>query len=641
MPKNYFFDQETRVWIRDNYVNRIPYSDGTEIEQRIFESVKNSKDVSVLSDELESHIFDWASLCFLSKRRSNLLRPFADYFKGKHILEPGCGAGPVTRFLGECGAYVYAVEPSIHRARIAAERCRDLDNVKVFCDDIEHFSIDQRFDGIIQVGVLEYATKYSSQANAPLAFINHLKQYLKEDGFLITAIENQLGLKYFSGFFEDHVGSVMYGINNNYQLGQVTTFGKEQLLHLFEQAGFGSNRLFLPFPDYKLPSLVVFPDLYEKNRTAGLNLQNILSNITYMDRQQSMPLFSMDKTLPLVAENGLLYDLSNSFCLLSQLKPVPAFDESILLTLYNTERRKEYCKETVFTSDNHSIKIERNYLQKKRIENEQVISFAQTEPVYEGSLYHYELVKIVNQEHWTIEQVTAWLQTWFDYLKQELNLQRGQAADITTAINSRYIDALPINMLMNGNQAHFIDLEIDLNQQVALGYVIFRAIYVSLSRLSSVAMPAQAAFTEADNIIYALFAGIGFKLTSTQLDTYYEQEAQVASRVAGVQIKTLKGSIQKLRTRHYINDPHGGHVQYVNGEGGQLQVAQLQDQLQRARDHIRQLDSHIEEKENHLTLLEKHVKGLNFEIHSLSTSRKRMLKQLLRRTFKIKRYSAD
>src|SRR5688572_29538139 len=136
MEGRYQLDHENNVWIKENYENHITYSDGEDVETRILEALKKCKDVSVLSEELESHIFDWASLCFFSKKRSNLLRPFAALFKGKTILEIGCGAGPITRFLGECGATVYAVEPSFRRARIAAERCRDLDNVTIICDDL-------------------------------------------------------------------------------------------------------------------------------------------------------------------------------------------------------------------------------------------------------------------------------------------------------------------------------------------------------------------------------------------------------------------------------------------------------------------------------------------------------------------------
>src|SRR6266542_4116539 len=104
MKGHYFFDNEAKVWIRKNYVDSIGYSDGAAFEQQLYEIVKSSKDVSVLSDELESHICNWATLYFLSKKRSNVLRPFASLFKGRSVLEVGCRAGSITRFLGERGA---------------------------------------------------------------------------------------------------------------------------------------------------------------------------------------------------------------------------------------------------------------------------------------------------------------------------------------------------------------------------------------------------------------------------------------------------------------------------------------------------------------------------------------------------------
>src|SRR5262245_45720380 len=133
MKGRYLLDPETNVWIKDNYKNHIPYSDGDDVENQIYEALRKCKDVSVLSEELESHIFNWPSLYFFSKKRANLLRPFASLLKGKTILEIGCGAGSISRFLGECGAVVHAIEPSFRRAAIAAERCRDLPNVKFYC----------------------------------------------------------------------------------------------------------------------------------------------------------------------------------------------------------------------------------------------------------------------------------------------------------------------------------------------------------------------------------------------------------------------------------------------------------------------------------------------------------------------------
>jgi O-antigen biosynthesis protein len=619
MVGQYLLDRASNVWVKENYESHIAYSDGDDVENKILKALQECKDVSVLSDELESKIFNWASLCFFSKKRANLLRPFASLFKGKTILEVGCGAGSITRFLGECGAHVVGVEPSFRRATIAAERCRDLDNVTIICDDLAHFTSDRIFDGIIQVGVLEYATRYSHESDATLTFLVHLKKYLAEDGFLITAIENQLGLKYFSGFMEDHNGVLMHSINNNYKPGEATTMGRKKLLEIFDQAGFGSNDLFLPFPDYKMPTLVFYPGFNEKNEQCKVNIESILSNISYQDQQQYMPLFSLDKALPLIAQNDLLYDLSNSFCIFSQNKPVKKFEEDILFAFYRTDLKKEYCKQTFFKQNGDDVKVVRNFLSNVQTGNEGVYSFEQEEPVYSGVLHHYGLVEIINRDRWQIEQVGKWLATWFGCLKEELrNQYRFTDADLLRhdlKIKSRYIDAVPINLLVQHNGHRFIDLEINLHKDVELGYIIFRSVYVSISRLSSIAMPADNKFIEAENIIYAMFEYLDMPLNAELLEKYYEFEAGLVANITPVKVHTMKGAISRLRVRSAIND--------LNFSENRIQSLQTK---------LESLEGELEFRQNNIRDLNNLVSGLNHEIHSLSTSRKRMIKQFIKRT---------
>jgi 2-polyprenyl-3-methyl-5-hydroxy-6-metoxy-1,4-benzoquinol methylase len=677
MEGRYLLDPESSVWIKKSYENQIEYSDGTDVETKIHELLKQCSDVSVLSEELESHIFNWTSLCFFSKKRANLLRPFASLFKGKTIPEVGCGAGSITRFLGECGANVHAIEPSLRRARIAAERCRDLPNVTIYSDDIAHFESDITFDGIIQVGVLEYATKYSKESDATLKFLVNLQQYLANDGFLITAIENQLGLKYFSGFHEDHNGVLMHSINNNYKPGEATTLGRKRLLKVFEAAGFTQNDMFLPFPDYKMPSLVFYPGFNEKNEQCKVSIESILSNISYQDPQQSMPLFSLDKALPLIAQNDLLYDLSNSFCIFSQKKRVHKPDEDILFAFYRTDLKKEYCKQTMFRQDGNTVKVVRNYLEGSQTGKDKAISFDQEELAYSGILHHYELVDLINREQWTIEQMGAWLTTWFNCLKKELCNQYGfTEADLACSdlkIKSRYTDALPINLLMQETGYRFIDLEINLQKDVELGYIVFRAVHVSLSRLSSIAMPRDIQFIEAENILYALFAHLGLPLNESLLDRYYECEANLANNVAPVHLKTVRGAVSRLRVRPVINEISQS---YNNMQSLQIKLASLEGQLksmegqvvslegqvvtlegqvvtlegqletkegelETMEDQVELLEGELEYKKadiNHLNVQvhekQNHITGLYHEIHSLSTSRKRMVKQFIKRTIK-------
>jgi len=622
MEVGYNFDRENKVWIKRGYINNVVYSDGAAVEQQIYEAVKKCKDISVLSEELETHITNWTSQYFFSKKRANLLRPFAALFKGKHILEPGCGAGSITRFLGECGAYVYALEPNLRRARIAAERCRDLENVTVICDDIGSFESSKKFDGIIQVGVLEYATRYSTDNNATLNFLLHLKSYLKDDGFLITAIENQLGLKYFSGFVEDHAGVMMHNINNNYQPGEATTMGRKKLTDTFENAGFAQNDFFLPFPDYKMPSLVFYPGFNEKNNATNINIESILSNISYQDTQEYTPLFSLDKALPLIAQNDLLYDLSNSFCIFSQCQPHHKAADDILFAFYRTERRKEYCKETLFKLEGDAVKVVCNYLADvpATAGQENIISFDAEEPAFDGVLHHYGLVEIVNRASWNIEQVGNWLNTWFGCLKTELmqmhGLKERKFARLDSTINGKYIDAIPINLIMQPNGFKFIDLEINLNQDVELGYIIFRAVHVSLSRLSSVAPPEEPEYSDVEHILYSLFAYLGYTLTAETLDRYYVYEANLAQDVAALPVTTMKGAVSKLRVRPYMSH--------------------LQDSLRR----IELLEKHCKTLENQVELLEEQlgqqnddpIVNLYRKLYTRSSRRKKMLKQLIKKT---------
>src|SRR5215470_10398986 len=163
MMQYYVQDRELLLFRRRGFAG-IAYTDGEQAERRIYDAVCQAGDRSTFSLELAQAITDWPSEYHLSRRRHCLVRPLGIQ-PGDKVLELGCGCGAITRFLGELGANVTAVEDSPQRARIASERCRDLRNVKVVVDDLLHFRSEDRFDWVLLVGVLEYAPVFSDSAD--------------------------------------------------------------------------------------------------------------------------------------------------------------------------------------------------------------------------------------------------------------------------------------------------------------------------------------------------------------------------------------------------------------------------------------------------------------------------------------------
>ena len=252
----YLFDPIAKIWMRSDYPG-IQYNDGDEVENRISAVIKEASDLSVLSTELRQYCIDWPSSYHLTGTRANIMRPFEASYKNAQVLEIGAGCGAITRYLGEIGAHVLALEGSPRRAAIARSRTRDLDNVTVLAEKFDQFKCTEQFDVVTLIGVLEYANLFTPGDNPALSMLERVRQLLKPEGRLIIAIENQLGLKYFAGAPEDHLGQPMIGIEGRYRKDQPQTYGRKKLQSLLSEAKFSNASFLAPFPDYKLPVSII------------------------------------------------------------------------------------------------------------------------------------------------------------------------------------------------------------------------------------------------------------------------------------------------------------------------------------------------------------------------------------------------
>lgn len=201
---------------------------------------------------------------------------------------------------------VNCIELSKKRSQINAYRNREYENVKILVgnfQDIEK-NLEQKYDYITLIGVFEYADGYIEGENPYICMLEVVKKHLAPGGKLVIAIENRLGLKYWAGCTEDHVGTYFEGLEGYTHTKGVRTFSKPEWEKMIEIVGMKAE-FFYPYPDYKFP-IAVYSDEYLPNK-GELNL-----NSANFDRAR-LELFDESKVYDNLIEEDMFPMFSNSF----------------------------------------------------------------------------------------------------------------------------------------------------------------------------------------------------------------------------------------------------------------------------------------------------------------------------------------
>ncbi|MDX8144068.1 glycosyltransferase [Lentzea sp. BCCO 10_0061] len=231
----------------------VDYADGA--EDSVLERLRAAADVSGGSAELATNLGgSWELSYHFSPQRLGLLAPL-NIQPGQRVLDVGCGSGVLSRAMGEAGADVVGVEGVPLRAAAARERCRDLPGVRIVDSPAVELSRHGTFDLAMVCGVLEYCD--------PEQLLGDVADALDDDGALVLAIENQMGLGYLLGRAEDHRGKSWVG-PAGYPGSGARTWNRQRLGELLADAGFTAQRWLLPYPDYKIPRIVVDAALHDR-----------------------------------------------------------------------------------------------------------------------------------------------------------------------------------------------------------------------------------------------------------------------------------------------------------------------------------------------------------------------------------------
>lgn len=284
----------------DYYNEKYHYEDG--IEDDLLELVKSGLSWKEMLAIKES----WPFLYHLHPDRENILKWYP--FSGdERVLEIGSGCGALTGLLARSCKDVVCNDISLKRSQINAYRNKDYKNINIYVSNFMDLPKDSEYDLITLIGVLEYSQSYIEGDTPYINMLKTLNGMIKSGGSLLLAIENQFGLKYWSGCVEDHLATYFTGIEGYPNNSPARTFSRRKLEIMLKETGFNEILFYYPMPDYKF-AYEIFSDKRLPNKGELVDLKHNYDHnrIKTFDEQHVYNALIEERQFPFFANSFLV-----------------------------------------------------------------------------------------------------------------------------------------------------------------------------------------------------------------------------------------------------------------------------------------------------------------------------------------------
>lgn len=545
----------------------LPYLDHA--EEELLAAMREAGDRSSSSDELARKIVDWPTRYHLSRLRTNLLRPLR-LEPGMRVLDAGAGTGVLSRYLGELGMEVLALEGNIERARVAQARCEALSNVTVACGPLQALDDRDGFDVVLLCGVLEYAASIVGGGDGAPELLAAAGRLLRPTGALVIAIENQLGLKYLLGYPEDHLGRAFVGLEGYPGPAGVRTWARASLRAMLEQGGFAEQRWLYPFPDYKLPTVLLDDRLYERDDVVRV-VDQVVREPARDYAHAPVMRANARRVHRSFLEAGLGREVANSFLVVASADPTTPdslVGVDALVWRYGDDRRRLWLRSTTVVDDGEQIVARQERLHPD-------------EGLPEAAFLH----QLITPERPyrrgpTLEQLFLWaaetgdqegmratLQRWRSHLASFEQDRTGTVAphpflpaDATRMLPPTFVDVALDNFVDEDGELHFIDDEWEVPEGVDASLVVTRALWWLARNLvvSGTEHPWSPTIT-VDHLAVALGTWCGEIIDRDALERFRSAEAELQGVVNGSDPDAILDELGQLGTVDRVQLGLRGH----------------------------------------------------------------------------------
>lgn len=441
-----------------------------EQERYLLDCLEACNDLSSNSIELQEKIRDRHSEYQLSPARANLIRGL-NLGSMKNVLELGCGCGPITRYLGESGMTVHAVEPCPAKSALARMRCRDLENVQIINIEYPDLALPaSRYDIIFMIGTLNQLSfsspdKKKSQEFLK-TFIRTVKKSLKDGGILAAAVDNRTGLKFRSTTWKRKYRNLC--LTHDICQKSVFSRNRDEWKKILQVRSDETCAIVYPFPDYTLPRVLLADDFISSDEHSYSLLYRVLSKDQHLDWQADDDEFFRWKALH---ESGCLSEFTNSFLMLisTRAQAIEGIAPYDFIHFSSEIRRPRYRASTFKLHGDERVAKKLLYPAAQTAEdNEQNVRLMELDSSYvRGPLVTTLWLEAFSDEDFE-NRFTGLLREYFLFVLR-------QAESLSD--NSSLIDLLPSNLVAvaSQNQYKAIDQEWRYTEPFFVEFILFRA----------------------------------------------------------------------------------------------------------------------------------------------------------------------
>lgn len=447
----------------------------------------------------------WAHEYHLSPVRRNLLEWFPFDPEGC-VLEVGAGCGALTGLLCNKLRHVTALEYSRQRALVIAQRYSDNSNLDVVIGGFQNFETNKLYDYITVIGVLEYAGRFYGGSNPYESFLCKSRKLIKNNGVLILAIENKIGLKYIAGAPEDHTGRIFDSIYDYPFNSGVRTFCKNELTDLLNSAGFQNLTWYYPLPDYKLPKAILSDQVVPGDLDSVWDL--------YPARTGSVPrkeIIAEKRFAKTMARAGLFDQMANSFLVICTMNEMSESTRCLRFDGADLGRKTEFRinkriltdgseKTFVKSADNsQAVRFMRGFVEREALAKEFFLGRAEvvTARLKDSSLY-YPYLYMATLEELIAKAITEGASDFgksliVEYMRfirslpsrlcipeefmREFEIPRHEISKSVRCFTCAPIDCIPRNIMVGEKKWYIIDLEWMYGFAMPVDLLVYRAIF--------------------------------------------------------------------------------------------------------------------------------------------------------------------